>query len=273
MSLRLLRSRLGNGSRFRAATARERWPTCFTDCKDGAPGPCGPLSFSPRRSRSRRTPCGALSFSWCWPRPTAPISLSRGGPDGARVSASATVWPRARAGEDRQGGGAPAGRQRTGSGPRRWALRLPFRQSLQALVEQAGNSDGRAAWSAPPSHAPPARGGRRHFFPALPVAAGLAAGCAGGCLPLLRLHRAAGRRLLRFEEQFPTCLEFVARSMRAGHGFSVALEMAPEEFADPLGGEFQRASEEHRLGMPLDQALRNLGSRVPSSRSSSSFPP
>ena len=48
------------------------------------------------------------------------------------------------------------------------------------------------------------------------------------------------KRLRKFEEQFPESLEFVARSMRAGHAFSVSLEMIHREFQDPLAVQRQR---------------------------------
>ena len=52
--------------------------------------------------------------------------------------------------------------------------------------------------------------------------------------------------------------------MRAGHAFSVALEMAHREFSDPLAGEFRRAFEEQNLGQPLDIVCANCAQRVPS---------
>jgi tight adherence protein B len=69
--------------------------------------------------------------------------------------------------------------------------------------------------------------------------------------------------MFKFEEQFPESLEFVARSMRAGHAFSVSLEMLHREFQEPLAGEFRRTFEEHNLGLPLDTALQKLSKRVP----------
>ncbi len=89
-------------------------------------------------------------------------------------------------------------------------------------------------------------------------------GAAVGCLPLLYVASKRRARLRKFEEQFPDSLEFMARSMRAGHAFSVSLEMIHREFQEPLAGEFRRAFEEHNLGMPLDMALQKLGQRVPS---------
>jgi tight adherence protein B len=71
-------------------------------------------------------------------------------------------------------------------------------------------------------------------------------------------------RLHKFESIFPETLEFISRSMRAGHAFSVSLEMIHREFPEPVSGEFRRTFEEHNLGLPLDTALQKLAQRVPS---------
>ncbi|MGQ9918749.1 MAG: type II secretion system F family protein [Bryobacteraceae bacterium] len=102
------------------------------------------------------------------------------------------------------------------------------------------------------------------LLPALYRVAAFLIGAAVGSLPLLYVASKRRARLRKFEEQFPDSLEFMARSMRAGHAFSVSLEMLHREFQEPLAGEFRRAFEEHNLGMPLDAALQKLGQRVPS---------
>ncbi len=91
----------------------------------------------------------------------------------------------------------------------------------------------------------------------------LLAALAAFALPFLYVARLARRRMSHFEEQFPDSLEFIARSMRAGHAFSVSLEMIHREFSEPLAGEFRRAFDEQNLGLPLDLALTNLSKRVP----------
>ena len=93
---------------------------------------------------------------------------------------------------------------------------------------------------------------------ALPPALG------AGAIPILYITRDRKRRLFKFEEQFPESLEFVARSMRAGHAFSVSLEMLHREFQEPLAGEFRRTFEESNLGLPIEVALQKLAKRVPS---------
>jgi tight adherence protein B len=92
----------------------------------------------------------------------------------------------------------------------------------------------------------------------------LLVGLLGAAFPILYVMRKRKLRLRRFEELFPESLEFVARSMRAGHAFSVSLEMIHREFQEPLAGEFRRTFEEHNLGLPLEVALQKLAKRVPS---------
>jgi tight adherence protein B len=82
-------------------------------------------------------------------------------------------------------------------------------------------------------------------------------------LPYLYLRHQSRRRLAAFEEQFPEALDFLARSMRAGHAFTISLHMASEDMPDPLGLEFRTLFNEQNLGAPLDTALYNLADRVP----------
>src|SRR5690242_15998444 len=94
------------------------------------------------------------------------------------------------------------------------------------------------------------------------------AGCVAGALllgisPYLYVRRKRTKRLDGLEEQFPEALDFLARSMRAGHAFSISLEMVGEELPDPLGQEFRTLFNEQNLGAPLDLALRNFAMRVP----------
>jgi tight adherence protein B len=84
-----------------------------------------------------------------------------------------------------------------------------------------------------------------------------------GALPVLYVLRMRAARMKKFEAQFPESLEFLSRSMRAGHAFSVALEMIHSEFQEPLAGEFRRAFDEQNLGLPLDVALQKMAQRVP----------
>jgi tight adherence protein B len=91
----------------------------------------------------------------------------------------------------------------------------------------------------------------------------LAAATACASLPYLYVRYKRRKRFAEFEEQFPEALDFLARSMRAGHAFSISLEMIGEESPDPLGIEFRTMFNEQNLGAPMETALANLERRVP----------
>ncbi|HUJ73467.1 MAG TPA: type II secretion system F family protein [bacterium] len=81
--------------------------------------------------------------------------------------------------------------------------------------------------------------------------------------PYIYVRHRRKKRMDAMEEQFPEALDFLSRSMRAGHAFSISLEMLGEELPDPLGQEFRTLFNEQNLGAPLDIALRNFSTRVP----------
>ncbi len=91
----------------------------------------------------------------------------------------------------------------------------------------------------------------------------IALGLFFGSIPYLVVRSKRSKRLNTLEEQFPESLDFLARSMRAGHAFSISLEMLGEEMADPLGQEYRALFNEQNLGAPIDVALRNFTMRVP----------
>lgn len=85
----------------------------------------------------------------------------------------------------------------------------------------------------------------------------------GAVIPLLLVLRKRAKSIHAFEEQFPEALDFLSRSMRAGHGFSVALEMLGADSPDPLGSAFRRISNDLQLGSSFDVALSKLVILVP----------
>jgi tight adherence protein B len=88
-------------------------------------------------------------------------------------------------------------------------------------------------------------------------------GAALGALPYAYVRFKRQRRLTAFEEQFPEALDFLARSMRAGHAFSVSLEMLGAESPEPLGQEFRTLFNEQNLGAPMEVAFENMLRRFP----------
>jgi tight adherence protein B len=77
-------------------------------------------------------------------------------------------------------------------------------------------------------------------------------------LPLLLVLRKRAKLISEFEKQFPDALDFLSRSMRAGHGFSVALEMLSADAPDPLGAAFRRVANDLHLGSSMESALSKL---------------
>jgi tight adherence protein B len=82
-------------------------------------------------------------------------------------------------------------------------------------------------------------------------------------LPYVYVRIKRKKRLAEFEAQFPEGLDFLARSMRAGHAFSVSLGMLADEFPDPMGMEFRIAHNEQNLGAPVEVALQSMITRMP----------
>jgi len=70
------------------------------------------------------------------------------------------------------------------------------------------------------------------------------------------------RRLKRFMNHFPEALEMFARSLRAGHSFTGAIQLVAQEMPAPIGPEFSKVFEEQNLGIPLRQALIGMTDRV-----------
>ena len=76
----------------------------------------------------------------------------------------------------------------------------------------------------------------------------------------LKMLRA--RRIARFGEQLPDCLDTIVRSLRAGHPVPVALSLVGREMPDPAGSEFGIASDEVTFGLSVPNAMENLSARV-----------
>lgn len=73
-----------------------------------------------------------------------------------------------------------------------------------------------------------------------------------------------GRRMKAFTSQFPDALEMFARSLRAGHSFTGAIQLVSQEMPHPLGSEFRQVFDEQNLGVPLREALTGMTHRVDS---------
>jgi tight adherence protein B len=96
----------------------------------------------------------------------------------------------------------------------------------------------------------------------LPLA-GIVVGIFCAYIPLWFVNYMAKRRVAKFEEQFPEAIDLLSRSLRAGHAFLTGLSMVAEEMPEPVGTEFRLAYDRQNFGMPIAEALRSLGERVP----------
>lgn len=91
------------------------------------------------------------------------------------------------------------------------------------------------------------------------IGGGAAAFLTPWCWLLLRRRS----RLKSFEKQLPDALELLSRALRAGNSLAAGLNAVASEMPQPIAGEFRAVHDEQNLGLPIDQALRNMLQRVP----------
>lgn len=82
-------------------------------------------------------------------------------------------------------------------------------------------------------------------------------------IPFAWLFTKRAMRLKNFAAQLPDALELVARALRAGHSLAAGMHVVAEEMPDPIASEFNRVYEEQNLGIPVEDALKNMCERVP----------
>ena len=95
------------------------------------------------------------------------------------------------------------------------------------------------------------------------VAAGVALGL-GLYLPFLVVERKKGKRQKMLGDQLPDGLDFLGRSLRAGHSLPIGLQMMGTELPAPLCEEFGRCYDEISLGTGPDVALKSMTERIDS---------
>jgi tight adherence protein B len=84
-----------------------------------------------------------------------------------------------------------------------------------------------------------------------------------GIVPFLWLYIKRALRLQKFASQLSDSMELTARALRAGHSLAAGMHVVAEEMPPPINKEFERVYEEQNLGIPLEDALKNLTERVP----------
>jgi len=96
-----------------------------------------------------------------------------------------------------------------------------------------------------------------------PALRALLFGLCTGALPLYYVSKKRAKRIDALETLLPDALDFLARSMRAGHAFTISLEMVGEEIHEPLGQELRALFNEQNLGASLERSFASFARRVP----------
>lgn len=101
-----------------------------------------------------------------------------------------------------------------------------------------------------------------NFMPSLLLSIGMAVMAALSPFAALRIQRA--RHLTRFDRVLPDAIDVVARSLRAGHSLSAAIEIVSEQTQEPVRSEFRTVYKQQNFGLPFREALLELVDRIPS---------
>jgi tight adherence protein B len=96
---------------------------------------------------------------------------------------------------------------------------------------------------------------RSLFFASLAV-------MAGGFAPFQYARSRRTRRFRDFEEQFPEAIDLLTRAIRAGHPLTSGVQMVGVEGPLGVADEFRQMFEEHRFGIPFEDALLGFVERL-----------
>jgi len=83
-------------------------------------------------------------------------------------------------------------------------------------------------------------------------------------VPFIYLSYRKKKRLEKFTEQLPDALTMLARSLRAGHSLTGAIELVGTEMQDPLGELFKTAYEQQKLGLRVTDSMQSITDRIDS---------
>lgn len=92
----------------------------------------------------------------------------------------------------------------------------------------------------------------------------VAVGIVGLSAPFLWINSMTRRRMVSFESQLLNALVVLANSLRGGYSFMQGLELISRETAPPLSKEFEQVVRETKIGIPLEESLAGLCTRVDS---------
>jgi tight adherence protein B len=81
-------------------------------------------------------------------------------------------------------------------------------------------------------------------------------------LPYVLISYRYAKLQTQLERQLPDILDFIARSMQAGHDFNSALRLAAQESPEPIAHEFQMMFDEINFGGLIHHAMAGLSGRI-----------
>ncbi len=81
-------------------------------------------------------------------------------------------------------------------------------------------------------------------------------------IPYIFLEFKIRRRQATLEKQLPDVLEFIARSLKAGHSFNSSIQIAVSESPQPISEEFKLVFDQINFGAQVHDALEDLTRRL-----------
>jgi tight adherence protein B len=100
------------------------------------------------------------------------------------------------------------------------------------------------------------------FFVVVNPLTGVVGAIFGFFLPMTMVKHYRKRRIKKFNTQLVDALQTMANAFKAGLTFPQAIEHVAKEAPPPLAQEFGLFVKEVKLGVPLEEALINMGRRV-----------
>lgn len=93
----------------------------------------------------------------------------------------------------------------------------------------------------------------------LPILVGIGAGLG---VPHMLVNILIGRRMKAFTAQFPEAIDLIVRGLKSGLPIPASLQTVSDEMEDPISAEFRQVTDQIRIGLTLEEALRNAVDRI-----------
>ncbi len=71
------------------------------------------------------------------------------------------------------------------------------------------------------------------------------------------------RRLRVFSGQLAEAMDMMSRALRSGYSLPAGIQLVGQQMNEPLAPEFMRCFEEQKLGIPLEESIRQMVERIP----------